>query len=178
MEGPGSGDDFAFAGWSMPYASDEIMKFKYDELFDCDALLLGRITYEGFAAAWPTMTDAGDFGERMNSMQKYVVSNTIEDAGWENSYILKGNIPETISTLKEEPGNDILVFGSGDLLRTLIEFNLVDEYRLLLYPVTLGEGKRLFRESSNMKLALEESKTFDNGVVLLRYIPERRRVSL
>ncbi len=144
------------------------MKFKHDELFAADALLLGRITYDGFAAAWPTMTNAGDFGERMNNLPKYVVSKTSTDLEWNNSKLIS---VDEIAKLKQQPGKDILVFGSGILTQTLMERTLVDEYRLLVYPVVLGIGKRLFKEGVNATLRLVENKEIGKGVVLLRYQP-------
>src|SRR5690242_10565232 len=120
--------------WSGPFFNDEAIKFKYDELFASDALLLGRVTYEGFAKAWPTMEGTGDYGERMNSMPKYVASTTLDVAGW-NATLLKEPVPETIAELKQQPGQDILVFGSGQLLHTLMQHHLVDEYRLMVHPI-------------------------------------------
>ncbi len=168
MEGPGMDSDFKYAGWTMSYASEAFMKFKHDELFAADALLLGRITYDGFAAAWPTMTNAGDFGERMNNLPKYVVSKTSTDLEWNNSKLIS---VDEIAKLKQQPGKDILVFGSGILTQTLMERTLVDEYRLLVYPVVLGIGKRLFKEGVNATLRLVENKEIGKGVVLLRYQP-------
>jgi dihydrofolate reductase len=170
MEGPGAMDDFEFAGWTMPYASAEIMKFKYDELFAADALLLGRVTYDGFADAWPKITEAGDFGERMNGIQKYVVSKSEQTLGWNNSKLINGSVVEEIANLKQQSGKDLLVAGSSVLVQTLLQHDLVDEYRLLVYPVVLGKGKRLFKEGSHAKLKLEEVKSFSSGVTLLRYL--------
>jgi dihydrofolate reductase len=169
MEGPGHGDSFKMSGWSMAYGSAEIMKFKFDELFAGDAILLGRLTYEGFASAWPKMTGAGEFGERMNSIPKLVVSTTLEKAEWQNSTHIKGDVVEEITKLKQQPGKDILVFGSSELVKTLIQNDFIDEYRLLIYPVVLGTGKRLFKDDVSLKLALLESKAFSTGVVLNRY---------
>jgi dihydrofolate reductase len=158
--------------WSGPFFNDEAVKFKYDELFASDALLLGRVTYEGFAKAWPTMTGTGDFGERMNGMPKYVVSTTLKNPEWNNSHVISGNVVEAISKLKQEPGQDILLAGSGVLLHTLMEHDLVDEYRLMLHPIVLGSGKRLFENENQTKtLKLVETKPFASGIVVLTYHP-------
>jgi dihydrofolate reductase len=169
MESPGpDGSGFAYEGWTMPYASETFMKFKQDELLQASALLLGRVTYDGFAAAWPKMKDTGDFGERMNSIPKYIVSGSTEKLEWENSKVIS---VEEIPKLKQEPGKDICVFGSSMLVRTLMERGLVDEYRLLVYPIVLGVGKHLFKEGVYSALTLTETKPLDKGVVLLRYEP-------
>ncbi len=166
MEEPGN--------WSFPFWSDEAAKFKSDELFASDALLLGRVTYEGFAKAWPTMPGTGEFGERMNGLPKYVVSTTLQTVAWNNSRLIKEHVAEEIATLKQQPGQDILLEGSGQLLRTLMEHDLVDEYRLMLYPLVLGSGKRLFTEESAKKvLRLVETKPLSSGVVVLTYHPDK-----
>jgi dihydrofolate reductase len=167
MEEPGE--------WSFPFWSEEAAKFKSDELFASDALLLGRVTYEGFAKAWPTMPDTGAFGERMNNLPKYVVSTTLETVDWNNSGLIKERIAEAIAALKQQPGLDILLEGSGQLLRTLMEHDLVDEYRLMLYPLVVGSGKRLFTEESPKKvLRLVETKPLSSGVVVLTYHPGKQ----
>jgi len=158
--------------WSFPYWNDEIAKFKKDELFATDAHLLGRVTYEVFAAAWPSRTDEAGFADRMNGLPKYVVSTTLEKAEWNNSTIIKENIAEEVSKLKRQPGQDILVAGSATLAQTLMRHDLTDEYRLLVYPIVLGSGKRLFKDGSKAGLKLVETKAFSSGVVLLRYRPE------
>jgi dihydrofolate reductase len=160
--------------WTFQFGSEEQEKFKFDELFACDALLLGRVTYEGFAAAWPNMQGTGAYGERMNSIPKYVVSTTLQELEW-NASLLKGQLAEEVSKLKQQPGQDILVFGSGDLVHQLIQQDLIDEYRLMIFPVVVGSGKRLFREGSAKKvLKLIETKTFRSGVIVLTYQPERK----
>lgn len=169
MQDPGGAGEFERGGWSMPYWHDEIGKVKLDELFASDALLLGRVTYEGFAAAWPSMTDEAGFADRMNGITKYVVSTTLKDPQWNNSRVIPGNVAEEVAALKRQAGQDILVGGSGQLIQTLIQNNLVDEYRLLVYPVVLGTGKRLFKEGADTKLKLVEAKGFPTGVALLRY---------
>src|SRR5215203_2951044 len=142
--------------WSFPYWSDEIGTFKNDELFASDALLLGRVTYEGFAAAWPSRSDRegvpgtepSPFADRINSMPKYVVSTTLKNADWENSTIISENVVDEISRLKQQDGMNILVAGSADLVDTLLQNNLVDELQLLVYPIVPGKGKHLFRDDS------------------------------
>ena len=161
--------------WSFPYWSDETGKFKFDELLGTDVQLLGRVTYEGFASAWPTMErDAAGFADKMNSMPKYVVSTTLKKAEWNNSTIIKSNVVEEVSGLKKQSGGDILVAGSMTLIRTLMDHDLVDEYRLLTYPIVLGKGKRLFTDGMAAALKLTESKPMGSGVVLLRYEPDRK----
>jgi len=172
MEDPGGAEGFEHGGWSFQFWSDESAKFKFDELFASDALLLGRVTYEGFAKAWPAMTDEQGFADRMNSLPKFVVSTTLEKAEWNNSRLIKGNIPEEIAGLKQQPGQDILVGGSRRLVHTLMQHDLIDEYRLLVHPVVLGSGKRLFAEGSGKKaLKLIDTKAFSSGVVALSYQP-------
>jgi dihydrofolate reductase len=149
-------------------------KFKYDELFASEAMLLGRVTYQGFAAAWPSMgTD--DFGKRMNSIRKYVVSSTLADdqATWGETTVIRGDVPTEIAKLKAEPGGDLLVGGSCQLVHTLIQHDLVDEYRLMLFPIILGAGQRLYPDTmpESGKLTLVESKPDRDGVLLLRYHP-------
>ncbi len=151
-------------------------KFKFDELFASDALLLGRVTYQGFAQAWPSMgTD--DFGKRMNSIPKYVVSSTLTaaEATWGSTTVLSGDIPAEVARLKAEPGGDLLVEGSCQLAHTLIEHGLVDDYRLMVFPIVLGAGQRLFPAavSDSAKLMLTDSKTVGDGILLLTYQPAR-----
>lgn len=173
MEAPGGEKSLGErSGWTFSYVSPGQMKFKHDELFACESLLLGRKTYDGFAAAWPAMTGTGDFGERMNSIPKYVVSKTLTSLAWNNSHLINENIFETITKLKQGPGGDILVYGSGQLVSGLTEHGLVDEYRLMIFPVILGIGKHLFEGSAIKKnLALKEVKSLDKGVVVLTYSP-------
>ncbi len=174
MEGPGPDDPFKLAGWTMSYWSEEIGKFKFDELFESDVLLLGRVTYQGFAAAWPGRTDEAGFADRMNSLPKFVVSTTLERAEWNNSQLIKKSVAEEVSRLKQQPGKDILVAGSSRLVQALMQADLVDEYRLLVYPVVLGSGKRLFRDGSGATLKLLEAKPFSSGVAALVYQPGRK----
>jgi dihydrofolate reductase len=170
MEDPGGGDKSKYGGWSLQFWNEQAMKFKYDELFACDALLLGRVTYDGFAKAWPAMKDAGDFGERMNSISKLVVSTTLKNAEWNNSTIINNNVVATIEALKEQSGKDILVAGSAELVHTLMQYDLTDEFRLMIHPIVVGGGKRLFGEGIDRKvLKLLDTKTFSSGIVVLNY---------
>ncbi len=139
MEDPGGAEKTKHGGWTMPYWNGEIGKFKLDELFESDALLLGRVTYQGFAAAWPSRTDKQGFAERMNSIPNYVVSTTLEEVEWNNSRLIKGNVVEEVSKLEQLPGQNILIAGSGELVHTLMKHDLIDEYRLL---VSCCFGKR------------------------------------
>lgn len=162
--------------WSFEYFNDEAMQYKRDELFSSDVQLLGRVTYEGFAKAWPTMPDTGDFGERMNSMPKYVVSTTLTNAEWQNSTIISKNVAEEIKKLKDQSGQNILVAGSGKLVHTLMQNDLVDEFRFMIHPLILGSGKRLFSEGTEKcKLTLVETRAFKSGIVVLHYHPDRRQ---
>jgi dihydrofolate reductase len=177
--------------WVFPYWNEEIGKVKFDELFASDTLLLGRLTYQIFADAWPSLTDEEDwrrvkeaggqageipkgnpFADRMNSIAKLIVSTTLNKVEWNNSSLIKGSVAEELSRLKQMPGQDILVAGSSQLVNTLMQHNLIDEYRLLVYPIILGSGKRLFQEGSKIMLNLIETRSFGTGVVLLRYQPE------
>jgi dihydrofolate reductase len=173
IEDPGGAEDYAHGGWTFKFdRGAEGDKFKFDETMEAEALLLGRVTYEGFAAAWPTMTDEVGFAEKMNSMPKYVVSTTLEEAGWNNSTILKGDVAEEVSKLKEQIGGPLLIAGSAQLAQTLTAQGLVDEYRLMVFPIVLGSGKRLFAESSDSTtLKLVDSKTVGDGIALLTYEP-------
>jgi len=133
------------------------------------------VTYQGFAAAWPTMKDDAGFADRMNGLPKYVVSTTLQTAEWNNSTIISENVVEEITRLKQQPGQDILVGGSGQLIQTLMQHDLIDEYKLMVHPVVLGGGQRLFRDgSANRVLTLVETKTFSSGVVVLTYQPAQR----
>jgi dihydrofolate reductase len=174
VEAPGGEDSLgARGGWSFSFWDEEAAKFKLDELFASDTLLLGRVTYQIFAAAWPSRTDEQGFADRMNSLPKYIVSTTLEKAEWNNSHLIKANVVEEISKLKQQPGQSILVYGSANLVDTLMQHNLIDEYRLMIFPIVLGIGKRLFRDGSSTTLKLVETQTFSSGVVVLTYEPER-----
>jgi len=155
--------------WSFPYWDEEIGKFKFEETFASDALLLGRVTYEGFAAAWPGRKDPEGFADRFNSMPKHVASRTLKKLEWNNSHLLKGELAAEVSKLKQQSGRDIVIHGSPGLIRSLMPSDLIDEYRLLVYPLVLGNGKRLFNETSQKSLKLVESKAFGTGVIKLVY---------
>jgi dihydrofolate reductase len=176
MEDPGGAEKSKHGGWAFQFnRGPEGDKFKSDELFASDALLLGRVTYQGFAAAWPSVKDEAGFADRMNNLPKYVVSTTLQKAEWNNSRIIKSNVVEEVSKLKAMPGKDILVAGSGQLVQTLMQHDLVDEYRLMVYPVVLGSGKRLFKDGSGRKaLRLVEAKPVGSGVLTLIYRPDRK----
>jgi dihydrofolate reductase len=160
--------------WTFQFWNDEMAKFKHDELFASDAHLLGRVTYQIFAAAWPSRTDKQGFADRMNNLPKYVVSTTLKKAEWKNSHLIKENVAEEIAKLKQQSGQDILVAGSSTLVQTLIQHNLIDEYHLFVFPVVLGSGKRLFKDASNTTLKLVDTKAFSSGVVLLYYVPDKK----
>lgn len=169
MEDPGGAEGFKHGGWTFQFSSAEQEQWKAEELFQADALLLGRRTYQGFAAAWPTMPGTGAYGERMNSLPKYVASTTLSETTW-NARLLQGDLADALSKVKQEISQDILIFGSGQLVHTLSAQNLVDEYRLMVFPVVLGSGKRLFPErDEKLALTLIESKPFASGVVVLTY---------
>jgi dihydrofolate reductase len=171
MEDPGGSENFKYGGWSFEFArGDEGDKFKLDEALEAEALLLGRVTYEGFAAAWPSRE--GEFADKFNNMPKYVVSSTLDDPEWNNSTVIKGDVPEQVTKLKDEIDGDIVVHGSARLVQTLIEHDLVDELRLMVFPVVLGRGKRVFGETSDKKpLQLVDSKVVGDGVDILIYEP-------
>jgi dihydrofolate reductase len=155
--------------WSFPYWSEESSQFKARELFASDALLLGRITYEGFAAAWPTMEGTGEFGEKMNAMPKYVASRTLTRADW-NATIIDGDVADAVRKLKQEDGGDLLIGGSGQLVDFLTWHDLIDEYRLMVYPLVLGDGtKRLFTTVKNRSFSLTGTLDLPKGVVVMTY---------
>ena len=158
--------------WSFPFFNDEAGQFKWSELQASDALLLGRGTYEGFAAAWPTMTGTGEFGEKMNSMTKYVVSSTLDEVEWTGSRLVRGDVAEEVRKLKEEPGQDLLLSGSAQLFNTLMQENLIELYRFMVHPIVLGQGKRLFADGAReRKLKLTGTRSFSSGIVILEYEP-------
>jgi dihydrofolate reductase len=170
MEDPGGAEDFKYGGWSLEFFNEEYLKFKYEELLGSGALLLGRITYEVFSEAWPSRTDPDSFADCMNTMPKFVVSTTLNKLTWKNSYLIKGDVAAEVRKLKQQSGKDILVAGSAELVRTLMHHNLVDEYRLMVHPIVLGAGKRLFNnENERRRLKLKEARTFRSGIVLFVY---------
>lgn len=157
--------------WTFPYWNDEIAAFKGEESLASDALLLGRVTYEGFAAAWPEREDEG--AEYFNGVRKYVASTTLERADWNNSVLIKNNLAEEVTRLKQQEGKNITVHGSGRLVLSLMQHGLIDEYRLLIYPLVLGKGQRLFPEGTTATLRLVETRAFSSGVTALIYEPRR-----
>jgi len=163
IEDPGGSEDYEYGGWSFEYnRGEDGDKFKYDELMAADAELLGRVTYEGFAAAWPEREgdeEEGGFAEKFNSMPKHVVSTTLKDPEWNNSHVISDNVPEEIEKLKGQYEGDIQVAGSATLVKTLIENDLVDQWNLMVFPTVLGKGKRLFPEGvPRLKLNLAEDR--------------------
>jgi class 3 adenylate cyclase/dihydrofolate reductase len=164
--------------WALQLFSEDMQQYKFEELYAAEALLLGRATYQIFAAFWPSAPGDEGFADRMNSIPKYVVSTTLKDAEWNNSTLLSGNIAEEVSKLKQQPAGDILIHGSADLVSTLMNHDLIDEYRLMVYPVVLGSGKRLFEDRSHTAhMRLVEVRSFSSGVVLLSYQPARESPS-
>jgi dihydrofolate reductase len=157
FQDPGGTGEFDRGGWAFQFdQGDEGAKFKFDELLASDAQLLGRVTYEGFAKAWPTMEGTGEFGEKMNAMPKFVVSTTLDNPEWNNTTVLKGDLAKEVEALKQQFAGDILVAGSGQLVTSLLANDLVDELHLMVFPILLGAGKRLFAdgaETTSLKLA-------------------------
>lgn len=176
MEDPGGVENAGHGAWTFEFdRGEEGNKFKLDELRDSEAQLLGRVTYEGFAAAWPSMEDEAGFAEKMNSMPKYVVSSTLREATWNNTTILSGNFAEEVGKLREEVDGSILVAGSAQLVQGLIAHDLLDELRLMVFPVLLGSGKRLFDETSCAhRLRLTESGTVGEGIATLVFERSRK----
>jgi dihydrofolate reductase len=173
IEDPGGSEDYKYGGWTFEISrGDEGDKFKLDETLASEALLLGRVTYEGFAEAWPSRS--GEFADKFNDMPKYVVSTTMSEPEWSNSTVLEGDLGEAVSRLRERHAGDIVVHGSAQLVQALLERDLVDELRLMMFPVVLGQGKRLFGETSDKKpLRLVDAKTVGDGVAVLVYQPAR-----
>jgi len=160
--------------WSGPMFNEEAGQFKWAELQASDALLLGRRTYEGFSAAWPKMQGTGDFGVKMNTMPKYVVSSTLDKVDWPGSKLIKGNVPDEIRKLKQQPGKDLLLSGSAQLFNALMRENLIDLYRLMLHPIVLGTGARLFTDdAARTRMDLKEIKRFATGIVVLEFEPAK-----
>lgn len=177
IEAPGGGEEFEHAGWSFEFdRGDDGDQFKVDELNAADVQLLGRVTYEGFAKAWPTMgDDEAGFAQKMNSMPKYVVSTTLsdDDASWENSTVIRDDVAGQVRKLRDEVDGDILVAGSATLVKSLAPDRLVDEYRLMVFPIVLGIGKRLFADGfDTSKLKLTDSMTVGSDkIMVLTYAP-------
>jgi dihydrofolate reductase len=171
MEAPGGGENYKHGGWTFEIdRGEEGDKFKFDEVMEAEAQLLGRVTYEGFAAAWPNYKDDVGFADKMNTMPKYVFSSTLKSADWNNSTIISGNLAEEMQKLKGEVEGVILVAGSAQLVQGLIEHDLVDELRLMVFPLVLGSGKRVFGETADKKrLRLTDSKIVGDGIAILTY---------
>jgi len=163
MEGSGLGD------WTGPFSrGPEGDKFKQVELVQADALFFGRVTYDGFAAVWPPLKD--EFALRMNSLPKYVASRTLKNVTWNNTKIIGGDLVGEVKSLKAEPGGDILIYGSASIVHALMPLRLIDEYRVMVYPIVLGRGKRLFPQGTQTIMTFAECRTFNDGIVLLRYV--------
>jgi dihydrofolate reductase len=176
-EAPGSGDTTLpeKRGWSMPFTSEEVGQLIGAGMASSDAMLLGRVTYEGFAAFWSQVPEDDPFGNFMNNQTKYVVSTTLNKADWKNSHLISSNVVEELTKLKQQPGKDISIVGSGKLTRSLIEANLVDELQLMLCPIVLGVGKKLFADTHYSKvMKVLEAKSFDSGMIYLRLQPEKQ----
>jgi dihydrofolate reductase len=173
MEDPGGAEDFKYGGWTFEISrGEEGDRFKLDETMAADALLLGRKTYEGFAAAWPTRE--GEFAEKFNTMPKYVVSSTLHDPEWTNTTVLEGDLADSVAEIRARHEGDVVVHGSARLARALIDQDLVDEVRLMVFPVILGAGERLFAGTADKKpLRLVDSRTVGDGVLVLVYEPVR-----
>jgi dihydrofolate reductase len=169
------------SSWTFQFSGEDLQKYKLDELAAADTLLLGRVTYEEFAAAWPKMmeqyegpgrAELGEYADMMNGYPKFVVSTTLREAEWNNSTVITGNVADEVSRLKQQPGKDILVFGSTELVNALVRHGLVDEFRLMVFPIVLGGGKRLFEDAGEQRaLSLVDTKTFGTDVVVLTYEP-------
>jgi len=171
MEDPGGAEGFKYGGWTFEFErGEEGDKFKLDETVQSEAILLGRVTYEGFAEAWPSRE--GPFADKLNSMPKYVVSSTLQDPDWANTTVLSGDVREEVGKLKDQIGGEIVVHGSRQLAQALIEHELVDELRLMAFPIVLGSGKRLFGETTDKKpFRLKDSRIVGDGVAILVYEP-------
>jgi dihydrofolate reductase len=174
---PGGVGEIEHGGWSNPYFDDELAKSQSDQLFASDALLLGRKTFEGFVAAWPSMEETeGEFAVRMNTLPKYVASRTLEEPLAWNGTLIKGDLAQEVAKLKDESGEEILIYGSGELVNALLAHDLIDRYELMVFPVALGAGsagRRLFAHDGPKAFGLVDAKTTATGVVLLTYKPDK-----
>jgi dihydrofolate reductase len=169
MEDPGPMGEFKHRGWTEPYWNDELSEYQSELLFASDALLLGRVTWQEFVASWP-LRSGDPFTDKMNSMPKFVASTTLEEPLEWNSTLLKGDVVDEVQKLKKDPDQNLLVYGSGALVDNLMQQNVIDVYRLMLYPVALASGKRFFREGPRKTtLALSDARTTSTGVVVLTY---------
>jgi dihydrofolate reductase len=177
MQAPGAPEEdteggFQHGGWQRPYVDDVLGATAAQGMAATDTYLFGRKTYEAMAAYWPTAPDDDPYARHLNSTPKYVASTTLQDVEWQNSTLINGDVAEEVAKLKEQPGKNIAVLGSGTLVQTLIEHDLVDEYFLVVFPIVLGSGKRLFREAGQARrLRLVDSKATCTGGVILTYRP-------
>jgi dihydrofolate reductase len=171
IEDPGGSESFEHGGWAFAFSrGEEGDKFKLDETMGSDALLLGRVTYEGFAEAWPTRD--GEFADKFNSMPKYVVSSTLADPGWTNTTVLRGGLADEVARVRDAHEGEVVVHGSATLVRELLDRGLVDELRLMVFPVVLGKGKRLFGdEVAKRPLRLVDSRAVGDDVAIMVYAP-------
>jgi dihydrofolate reductase len=176
VQDPGGSEDFAHGGWSFASLNDEYFNYKHAELFSCGALLMGRITFQALEAARPLRSDATGMSSRMDSLQKYVVSSTLDDVTWSNTTVIHPPLPTMINIIRRSRRDDILVVGSKMLVRLLMKHDMVDEYRLLIHPLVLGTGQKLFDEGDVRKLILTGARPFATGVVVLTYVPDRSKV--
>ena len=177
IEDPGGAEGYAHGGWSFRSPAPASEAFKFEELQEADVQLMGRVTYDGFAAAWPAMEEiTREFGKRMNTMPKVVVSTTLTDPAWKNTTVISGDVPAAVARLKEQYQGDVLVPASATLVDTLQEHDLVDEYHLMVHPIVLGTGKRLFKEgAAGTELTLTDCRKVGPDVLLLIYRPANRR---
>lgn len=157
--------------WVFDYVNDEFFKYASDQLFATDMLIMGRVTYEGFAEAWSARAGADAFADRMNSLPKYVASRTWKGPLTWNANLIQGDVAKEVAKLKEGSGGTILQYGSGELTRTLLQHGLIDEFRVMVYPVAVGAGLRVFESIQQTPMKLLETKTFSTGVVILHYQP-------
>ena len=171
MEDPGPTGDFEYRGWTMPYWNDELAKYQSDLLFASDALLLGRVTYEAFAAAWPSRS--GDpFTDHINRMPKFVASRTLQEPLSWNATLLKGDIVEEVRKLKQQAGKNILIYGSSELVNSLMQLRVIDAYHIMLYPLALRKGRRFIRDGGDkITLTLTSATATSTGVAILTYQP-------
>jgi dihydrofolate reductase len=176
IEAPGGGEEYKHAGWTFEFdRGEDGDAFKLDEVLEAEAQLLGRRTYEGFAAAWPSMEEeTGEFGQRMNRMPKYVATSTLRDLDWTGSERIEGDVAEGVRALRDRPGRDLLLAGSAQLFNALSEADLIDLYRFMVHPVVLGSGARLFADGgADRPLRLAHTEQFGSGIVILEYEPVR-----
>jgi dihydrofolate reductase len=169
MQAPGDAAEYPGGGWQHQFVGDDHNAIILTQFVDADALLLGRKTYEGFAAVWPTIRDEIGFADRINAMVKYVASSTLNEVSW-NATLLRGDVTDAVRSLKEEPGKGVVVVGSRTLVRYLYEHDLVDEYRLWIHPIVVGSGTRLFEQGlTSSRWLLKDVERTEEGVVILTY---------